>query len=325
MNEAGTVESREREAEWIGPYRVIGVLRRGVTFHVASESGNSSFVLKRPDGISRRKIRKRVSRLTSIQQPSLARVMGLLEEDGIVYTWREFIPGTPLSIVIRTLAAGDAFAATSKLLQIADGLSALHDKGMAHGNLHPGNLILSNEGRLVIVDSPESAFPPAWWPKMNDSRAIYLSPEQLRGYRPTPRSDLFAAGVIYHELCYGRYPFPGEGWLNEIRAIWSAEPADEIYKIMGATPKVRRVLQRLLQKRPVRRYASASELLEALDGPKRVRTAGWPRFRTPFRALRASVQTGADFALTPFSRLPVAKLVAAGTLLSAFIFGISLL
>ncbi len=112
-------------------------------------------------------------------------------------------------------------------MQLADGLSFVHARGICHGDLKPSNILLAPDGRPLLVD-----FNLSFDPRQNDRRLggtlPYMAPEQLqpgaweRG--PTPlnvRSDVFAFGVIVYELLTGVYPFGpvrGHGSWAEMRA-----------------------------------------------------------------------------------------------------------
>ncbi len=112
-------------------------------------------------------------------------------------------------------------------VQLADGLSFVHARGICHGDLKPSNILLTPDGRPMLVDF-NLAFDPCRSGQRLGGTLPYMAPEQLQAgaweQAPAPldrRSDLFALGVILYELLTGKHPFgplPVRGTFAEIRA-----------------------------------------------------------------------------------------------------------
>jgi serine/threonine-protein kinase len=147
--------------------------------------------------------------------------------------------------------------------QIVQGLQAAHAAGIVHRDLKPGNVMLLPDGTVRILDFGLA--------KARDhSRSetgvrfgtvSYMSPEQIRGGNVDGRSDLWSLGVVFYEMLTRRKPFAGDEELAIAHAILHDEP-DSLSMHRDEIPAVLEdVVQRLLQKDPVNRYDSASELL----------------------------------------------------------------
>ncbi|MCM2270501.1 MAG: protein kinase, partial [Thermoanaerobaculia bacterium] len=164
--------------------------------------------------------------------------------------------------------------------QIARALAAAHEKGIVHRDLKPENLFVTRAGRAKIldfglarVDRPElsgASLAEASTRLETDAGTVlgtvgYMAPEQVRGERADARSDLFAFGVVLHELLSGANPFRRESAIESLHAILREEPPPVGSSPSGAGSALGRVVARLLEKRPEARFQSARDLAFALD------------------------------------------------------------
>jgi len=206
-------------------------------------------------------------------------------------------------------------------LQLAQGLSAAHEKGIVHRDLKPENLFLTEEGRLKILDfgiaklvapmMPGTAETlPSPQPHTQEGAILgtvgYMSPEQVRGQPADQRSDVFSFGAILYEMLSGKLAFPAESAIACGFAVLNAEPAP-----LPATVPValRRVVARCLKKDPAARYADASEVLKDLGKVPRLE----PRRRHRLLPIAALCGLGAAFALAFWMRRPAGPPPAAVT------------
>jgi serine/threonine protein kinase/Tol biopolymer transport system component len=160
-------------------------------------------------------------------------------------------------------------------VQIANGLAAAHERGIVHRDLKPGNLIITKDGRVKILDfglaklrhpkedavnAPTITLPGVVW-----GTAGYMSPEQVRGQATDHRSDIFAFGAILYEMVMGKRTFHKETSADTMAAILNEEPSP-ISELAPNTPMaLQRVVYRCLEKKPERRFQSASDLAFALE------------------------------------------------------------
>ena len=181
--------------------------------------------------------------------------------------------------------------------QLAEGLAYAHERGIIHRDLKPANLLLSDEGRPMILDfnlSADSHRATATNVLIGGTLA-YMAPECLEGFRDGTASvdasggDLYALGLILYELLCGAPTFPvAGGTIREVldRSIQERRgpSPDPRSRNPSVSPAVASILGRCLEPEPARRYRSASELREDLerhlsDRPLRFATDPSPRER----------------------------------------------
>lgn len=145
---------------------------------------------------------------------------------------------------------------------IAAGLTAAHAKGIVHRDLKPENVLLTARGALLIdfgIATVQGS------PGKGGGTPAYMSPEQLRGEGVDHRTDLWALGVVMHEMLAGARPFPGDNREAVTAAILHAT-APPVPGRLGVGQAVTRMLQQCLEKDPDRRPASAAAIVEILEG-----------------------------------------------------------
>ncbi|MCP4659626.1 MAG: protein kinase [bacterium] len=146
--------------------------------------------------------------------------------------------------------------------QLLDGLAAIHGADLVHRDLKPSNILLPASGGIKLLD-----FGLAWRPDLSrlteEGLAVgtlaYMAPEQLRGEVVDARSDLWALGVILHEMLTGTLPFAGA---DRGGMVGAARPPDTVAHVRAAAL---RVVKRCLERDPARRPASAEEVKAELE------------------------------------------------------------
>ncbi|MEM6791408.1 MAG: protein kinase [Myxococcota bacterium] len=202
-----------------------------------------------------------------IAHPNVVEVLGGgTTEDGLAFVAHPARPqATPLTISGARPVA-DALGMVAQLLR---GLGRVHDFGARHGQVHPGNVLMSPDGHLELLDvglgrliihepwddgAPEEAL----------AAQHYQAPEVSSGERATIRGDLYAVGVLAHELLTGRKPIEADD-LRQLRDAHRARgPLDVAPAAADLAPSLRDWLTRMLAPAPDGRPPNTHQALDAL-------------------------------------------------------------
>ena len=168
-------------------------------------------------------------------------------------------------------------AALDIALQMARGLAAAHARGIVHGDLKPENVFLALDGRVKILDFGLATLHDAGAGggrrrNVGERRALaragtvgYMAPEQVRGEAVDRRADIFALGVVLHEMLAGRRPFERR---QHARRRWTHPDAaaSGLSDVNPAIPPAcRSIVDRCLAKTPADRFATAVDVVAAIE------------------------------------------------------------
>ena len=201
--------------------------------------------------------------LASFDHPNIARIYDNDHVGGSAFLVMEYLTGGTLFERMQRapITIGEALGLVA---QIASGLDAAHRQGVIHRDLKPANIMLRDETTPVLTDFGASRLLDRstiyGHEGMIVGTPIYMSPEQVTGQTLSGSSDLYALGVIFHELLTGDRPFPGVSF-PEIASQHLYAP---IPKLPAAIAMLQPVLERLLAKSAQERYPSAHALVDAL-------------------------------------------------------------
>ena len=242
-------------------------LNRDVAIKVLSELASSE-----PDSV--RRFQQEARAAAALNHPNILTVYQMGIYEGVPYLVSELLEGQTLQESLR-IGPLNLRKAIGYGMQIANGLSAAHEKGIVHRDLKPGNLFVTKEGQVKILDfglaklrQPEAAAP-------NLTRTItmagivwgtpgYMSPEQVRGQATDHRSDIFAFGAILYQMVSGRRAFEKTTTADTMSAVLNEEPPS-ISQLAPDTPvALQRIVNRCLEKKPEHRFQSTPDLAFAL-------------------------------------------------------------
>jgi hypothetical protein len=216
--------------------------------------------------------------VAALNHPHILSIFDLGTDDGTTYVVFELLEGRSLRTVL-----GDGPLPARKVVdyaqQICRGLDAAHSRGILHRDLKPGNLFLTADGQIKILDfglaklrpsaedsgASGESLPTETRPDAVLGTLGYMSPEQARGKPVDARSDLFSLGTVLYEMLAGRQPFLRETAADTLSAILNHDPPD-ITTTEGRVPLgLERVVRRCLEKDPQERFRSAMDVAFALD------------------------------------------------------------
>jgi eukaryotic-like serine/threonine-protein kinase len=221
------------------------------------------------------------ARLASqIRHPNVAETLELGEERGTFYLVMEWVEGEPLEQILRAARSMGGIPIAVAVDLIVQGLRGLHaaheahdDKGrllgLVHRDISPQNLLVTYTGKVKLVDFGVAKATH----RMSQPTAVgevkgkfaYMAPEQVQGERLDARADVFAMGIVLYRITTGKHPFKSDNPAATIRNILSDGTVPPSHVVPGYSPLLEKVVLKALARDRTERFASAREMMEALE------------------------------------------------------------
>ncbi|MDX1502505.1 MAG: protein kinase [Thermoanaerobaculia bacterium] len=216
--------------------------------------------------------------VAALNHASIVTLHAVEEFDGVHFLVMELVEGRPLSRLIPKggLPLQRIFEIA---IPVADALAAAHARGIVHRDLKPGNVMVTDDRRVKVLDfglakligqpdvTTETRL--ATEPLTEAGRALgtvpYMSPEQLQGGRVDHRADIFSLGVMLYEMATGRRPFEGARSAQIISSILRDQPSPLAEQRAELPFDLARIVRRCLEKDPRRRFQSALDVCNELE------------------------------------------------------------
>lgn len=247
------------------------------------------------DSTARTRFRREAKLLASLNHPNIGAIHDIIEQDaGADYLILEYVPGQTLAqrISRKPLKLEEAFSIAQ---QIAEAVSAAHEKGVVHRDLKPGNIKITKEGKVKVLDfglakpsvnRDEDQSTAITQPGRVIGTPAYMSPEQARGKPVDHRSDIWSFACILYEMLTGHSPFESDTTTDTLARIIERQPDWQALP-QQIPANIRVILRHCLEKDPRLRLQhikdAAIEIREALNlltarpaAPVRTR---WPEQR----------------------------------------------
>ncbi len=218
---------------------------------------------------------------SKIRHPNAVEIIDLGEQNGVLFLAMEWIDGVPLHHIMKVAKRQGGVpltVATRIVMQACAGLHAAHELtdargnliGLVHRDISPQNILVTFDGVTKVVDfgvAKATALGGGTTRAGQVKGKIgYMAPEQGRGEAIDRRADVFAMGIVLYALTTGQHPFRRESDAATLFAITSPDEAVPPRKVVPTYPAtLERVVLRALEKDREKRFASARELLNALD------------------------------------------------------------
>src|SRR6516162_9604320 len=221
--------------------------------------------------------------LASLNHPNIAAIHSLEESGGTRFLVLELVEGETLEERLRRgpIRVQEALAITNS---ICEALEAAHEKGVVHRDLKPGNVKITPDGKVKVLDfglakaisgASEGSAALSNSPTLVNSfgatnagviigTAAYMSPEQARGYSSDQRSDIFSLGCVLYEMLTGKQTFEGETVSDILASVLARDP-DLASLPKDLNPRVPEFLKRCLQKNRKKRWHCVADLRAELE------------------------------------------------------------
>lgn len=290
----------------IGPFRIERELGRGavgIVYLAHDTKLDRSVAIKSlpAEVMSNPKARSRFARearvLASLNHPNIATIYEEMEEaEGVGYLILEYVPGQTLA---ERIAKGPLKLeeALTIALQIAEAVAAAHEHDVIHRDLKPGNIKLTPEGKVKVLDfglakivggETTDQQTTITEPGRVIGTPAYMSPEQARGKPTDKRSDIWSFGCVLYEMLTGRVPFEGKTTSDTLAGILEREPDWQALP-QATTTNIKVLVRRCLEKEPQRRLQHIGDAIIEIH-----ETLNLPAFVPPVTVSSAAVARHAN-------------------------------
>src|ERR1700737_3489274 len=202
-----------------------------------------------------------------LQHPNIVTVYEMGEENGVPFIAMEYLEGESLDAPLSKNSKIPLAQKLGYVVQVCRALSYAHQHGIVHRDIKPGNIVVTRDGTVKVVDFGIA--------RMVDTSKTqtgvllgtlaYMSPELLKGERADERSDIWATGVVCYELFAGLKPFDGNNHAALLLSIVSDEPRSLATLAPDCPEELRATTERMLRKKAVERFQSFEELLAQIE------------------------------------------------------------
>ena len=213
------------------------------------------------------RFRREARAVAQLTHPNIVTVIDRGEQDGRQFIVFEYVDGQNL----KDLSARgplDPREAIRLALQVAHALSFAHDRGLVHRDVKPQNVLLNDDGQAKVTDFGIARSLDVHGVTQTGTvlgTSDYIAPEQARGQKVDPKTDIYSLGAVLYELLTGEVPFSGDNFVA-VAMRHVSEPAPSVLPHRPDCPlRLDRAIQRAMAKDPADRFASMGEFCAELE------------------------------------------------------------
>ena len=226
---------------------------------------------------ARQRFLREAKAAAALDHPYICKTYEIDEFEGRSFISMEYVPGSNLRQRLEEgrLPLEDALKAAEEL---AEALESAFQEGIVHRDLKPSNVMFTPDGHVKVLDfglakrilpGRKEGTEDTWFSDLTETGSIlgtpaYMSPEQLQGKELDHRSDIFSLGVVLYEMATGVHPFLKDSKLETIKSIVSTRFPALSEHLRETPPSLQRTLEKMMAKKPHRRFATFGEVRENL-------------------------------------------------------------
>jgi serine/threonine protein kinase len=204
-----------------------------------------------------------------LNDPSIVHIYSLGSIDGIRFIAMEYVQGTNLREYLQKKGPPELLLALSIMRQAGNAIKAAGEVGLVHRDIKPENLLMTRKGVVKVADfglcrDQDSDKHHVTQPGVTMGTPLYMSPEQAQGHALDHRSDLYSLGVTFYHMLAGHPPFRAESAIALALKHVKDVPVDLAVHRPDLPHDLCRLVMKLMEKSPVDRYQSASDMLRDL-------------------------------------------------------------
>ena len=215
------------------------------------------------------KFQQEARSVAKMSHPNIVTVHDVGNDGATWYIVMEMITGSDLKKLIKQRGALPLERALDYGIQLCAGLGFAHRSRLVHADVKPQNILINREGVVKVTDF---GIAQAWTDTMPQTRSQvvwgsphYFAPEQARGEKPSPASDVYSIGIVLFEMFTGRLPYTG----SSQRELALAHLKADVPRATDINPdlpeQLSRVIYKVMSKRPMDRYQHADQLGQILS------------------------------------------------------------
>jgi serine/threonine-protein kinase len=216
---------------------------------------------------------------SQLSHPSVLRYVSVPGRPRGTYIVTEYLQGETLADRLcrtRPLPEPEALDIAGRVAEV---LQFMHDHGVVHYDLKPGNIMLCDDGSIRLMDfGLAQPVETGWFQFHGTAPAMgttdYIAPEQLRGKHGRTSADIYGLGAMLYEMLTGNAPFPGDDPTNRGSQRLTGDPVAPRRLNPSVSPEVEEIVLRALQRDPAHRYPTAAAMNAGLADPREIQVTG---------------------------------------------------
>lgn len=210
------------------------------------------------------RFRNEARAVANLSHPNIVTVHDVGNDGPTHYIVMEYVEGQDLKKIIRSEGVMSVDRALKLAIQMCAGIGFAHRAGLVHADVKPQNMLVTNDDALKVTDFGIAQALTDTQPMQRQEvvwgSPHYFAPEQARGEKPTPASDVYSIGIVVFEMLTGHLPYSGANQ-QELAMAHLRERVPMISEFNGSVPEnLSRIVFKVMSKEPSARYRMADQL-----------------------------------------------------------------